>query len=157
MIYTSVEHLASQVRTWQQSGLEVVFTNGCFDLLHLGHITYLRQAAALGDRLVVGLNSDASVRRLKGEHRPIKDEATRAAILAALEMVDAVVVFGEDTPLYLISTILPDTLVKGGDWAPEQIVGSDVVLAHGGRVESLAFVEGHSTTSLEDKIKGHRG
>ena len=155
MVYTLSE-LLPRVRTWQQSGQEVVFTNGCFDLLHLGHITYLKQAAELGDRLVIGLNSDASVRRLKGAHRPVKDEATRAAILSTLRMVDAVVIFSEDTPLALITALLPDTLVRGGDWAPEQIVGSDVVLAHGGRVESLTFVEGHSTTSLEHKIRQRR-
>lgn len=141
------------IQNWKNSTHTVVFTNGCFDILHYGHIHYLAEAKALGDRLVIGLNSAASVKRLKGEHRPINDENTRQYILAALECVDAVVVFEEDTPFELIKLIEPDILVKGGDWEPEQIIGSDIVLAKGGQVKSLKFIEGYSTTSIEEKIK----
>lgn len=144
---------AQSVREWQNNGLEVVFTNGCFDLVHFGHLAYLAEAAAQGQKLVLGLNSDASVARLKGEHRPIKDQKNRAYLLASLEMVDLVVLFEENTPLDLIKTIQPDVLVKGGDWSIEQIVGSEVVLAKGGSVKSLTFVEGYSTTNLEQKIQ----
>ena len=143
------------VQHWQDAGERVVFTNGCFDLLHYGHIHYLAEARNLGDHLIIGLNSAASVARLKGEHRPINDEQTRLFQLAAMEMVSAVVVFEEDTPLELITLLKPNILVKGGDWKPEQIVGSNVVLESGGKVRSLAFVEGYSTTSIEDKIKNN--
>ena len=121
--------------------------------MHFGHIHYLAEASELGDRLVIGLNSEASVKRLKGEHRTINDEVTRQYLLAALEFVDGVVVFEEDTPLELIKTILPDVIVKGGDWKSEQIVGSDIVLANGGQVKSLVFKEGYSTTLIEEKIR----
>jgi rfaE bifunctional protein nucleotidyltransferase chain/domain len=137
---------------WRAAGDKVVFTNGCFDLLHFGHLHYLADARDLGDRLVVGLNSAASVRRLKGPTRPINDELTRTHLLAALSMVDAIVVFEGDTPLELIKLVQPEILVKGGDWKPEQIVGADVVLARGGQVLSLPFVEGYSTTNIEQKI-----
>lgn len=137
---------------WRAEGQKIVFTNGCFDLLHYGHLHYLAQARDLGDRLVVGLNSSASVQRLKGPSRPINDEATRAHLLAALEVVDAVAFFDTDTPLELIQTVQPDVLVKGGDWKPEQIVGSGLVLARGGKVLSLPFVDGYSTTNIERKI-----
>ncbi|MCP4439400.1 MAG: D-glycero-beta-D-manno-heptose 1-phosphate adenylyltransferase [Aureispira sp.] len=140
------------VQTWQQRGEEVVFTNGCFDLLHYGHVYYLAEAASLGNRLIVGLNGDASIQRLKGEHRPIKEQLSREHVLASLAFVDLVVVFEQDTPLDLISLLLPDILVKGGDWQPKDIVGSDVVMEHGGVVKSLAFIEGYSTTRLEQKI-----
>jgi len=143
---------AEVVKQWHAAGETVVFTNGCFDLLHFGHLHYLADARDLGQRLVIGLNSSASVSRLKGPHRPINDETTRAHMLAALEMVDAVVVFDENTPLELIRAVEPDVLVKGGDWAVEQIVGSDLVLARGGRVFSLPFVPGYSTTNIEQKI-----
>ncbi len=138
---------------WQQLGEEVVFTNGCFDILHYGHLHYLAEAKGLGHRLVIGLNAEKSVKRLKGEHRPIQDEMTRKNMLAALEFVDLVVVFEEDTPLQLIETLLPDVLVKGGDWKPDQIVGSEVVLANGGKVLSLKFIDGYSTSNIENKIK----
>lgn len=141
------------VRTWQQQGLEVVFTNGCFDLLHYGHLHYLAQARDLGDKLVIGLNSSDSVARLKGPHRPIKDEETRSHLLAALTFVDLVVIFAEDTPLELIQSLRPDVLVKGGDYTIEQIVGAPEVQSWGGSVEVLAFVEGYSTTAYESKIK----
>lgn len=149
----SWETIQASASKWKSAGEKIVFTNGCFDILHFGHIHYLAEASDLGDRLVIGLNSAASVKRLKGEHRPINDEATRQHLLAALEFVDAVVIFEEDTPLELIRIILPDVIVKGGDWKPEQIVGSDIVLANGGEVKSLAFKEGYSTTSIEEKIR----
>lgn len=132
---------------------QVVFTNGCFDLLHIGHVRYLQEARKQGDLLVVGLNSDASVKRLKGPQRPIQNESDRAEILAALACVDYVIIFNEDTPLELIKAIMPQVLVKGGDWKPETIVGSDVVLAAGGKVLSLNFVDGRSTTSIINKIE----
>jgi rfaE bifunctional protein nucleotidyltransferase chain/domain len=145
-----------RVEAWQQQGLEVVFTNGCFDLLHYGHLHYLAQAKDLGDRLVIGLNSGASVSRLKGPHRPINDELTRLHALASLTFVDMVVLFEEDTPLNLIKTLLPDVLVKGGDWSLSQIVGAQEVLGRGGRVLSLPFIEGYSTTSIEQKIRKNK-
>jgi len=141
-----------QVQKWRVAQKKITFTNGCFDLLHYGHIHYLAQAADLADCLIVGLNSDASVKRLKGAHRPIKNEKDRAHILAALMFVDAIIVFEEDTPYTLIETIQPDILVKGGDWQPEQIVGADIVQGRGGKVLSLPFIEGYSTTFLENKI-----
>ncbi len=147
------EQLAATLATWRMAGEKIVFTNGCFDLLHYGHLHYLAQARDLGDRLVVGLNSAGSVRRLKGPSRPINDELTRTHLLAALDVVDAVVVFEDDTPLDLIRLIQPDLLVKGGDWQPEQIVGSADVLARGGQVRSLPFVTGYSTTNIEQKIR----
>jgi rfaE bifunctional protein nucleotidyltransferase chain/domain len=146
------DSIAQQAQAWHAEGKSIVFTNGCFDLLHYGHLHYLAEAADLADRLVIGLNSGASVSRLKGPHRPINDEATRLHALAAMEFVAAVVIFEEDTPLRLIELVQPDVLVKGGDWKPEQIVGSDLVLARGGRVLSLPFVDGYSTTSIEQRI-----
>jgi D-beta-D-heptose 7-phosphate kinase/D-beta-D-heptose 1-phosphate adenosyltransferase len=140
--------LVAEVGRRRQAGQTVVFTNGCFDLLHLGHVRLLRQAAALGDYLVVGLNSDASVRRLKGPTRPLNPEDARAEVLAALECVDAVTVFDEDTPLALIASILPDVLVKGGDYRPEQVVGRAEVEAAGGRLVLIPLIEGHSTSRL---------
>ena len=141
------------VKQWQQQGLEVVFTNGCFDLMHKGHILYLEEASQQGDKLIVAINADKSVRKLKGKNRPIKDEDNRSLIMAALSFVDLVVVFHEETPLELIEMVSPDVLVKGGDWRPDQIVGSEHVIDHGGVVLSLQFVEGYSTTALENKIK----
>ncbi|MDF1554788.1 MAG: D-glycero-beta-D-manno-heptose 1-phosphate adenylyltransferase [Deferrisomatales bacterium] len=134
-------------------GERLVFTNGCFDILHPGHVCYLQQARRLGEMLLVGLNSDASVRRLKGPERPVVCECDRATVLAALESVDYVVLFEEDTPLSLIRSVLPDVLVKGGDWAPEQIVGREVVEACGGKVLSIPFVAGHSTTGVIERIE----
>jgi rfaE bifunctional protein nucleotidyltransferase chain/domain len=134
----------------------VVFTNGCFDLIHPGHVRYLRAARARGDVLVVGVNSDASVRRLKGAERPLVPERARAEVLAALEMVDAVTIFDEDTPLELIRALEPDVLVKGGDWKVRDIVGADVVQARGGVVRSLRFAPGFSTTALVESIAGRR-
>jgi D-beta-D-heptose 7-phosphate kinase/D-beta-D-heptose 1-phosphate adenosyltransferase len=131
----------------------VVFTNGCFDILHVGHARYLRDARALGDLLVVGVNSDASVKRLKGPQRPVTSEDERAEMLAALAAVDYVVMFEEETPLALIEKVAPDVLVKGGDWPPEKIVGSTFVLARGGEVKSLPFHPGKSTTSILERIQ----
>jgi len=144
----------NQVLNWKKEQQKVVFTNGCFDLLHYGHIHYLAAARALGDYLVVGLNSTTSVRRLKGEHRPINDDLTRQYLLASLQCVSLVVEFEEDTPLKLIQLLSPDILVKGGDWKVEQIVGSDWVLSKSGHVQSLPFVEGYSTSNIEEKILG---
>ncbi|HPX18892.1 MAG TPA: D-glycero-beta-D-manno-heptose 1-phosphate adenylyltransferase [Deltaproteobacteria bacterium] len=134
-------------------GMRVVFTNGCFDILHEGHVSYLREAKALGDILVVGLNSDTSVRRLKGPERPVNGEASRAAVLSGLEVVDYVCVFEEDTPYELIRELRPDVLVKGGDWDTDRIVGADIVASYGGEVRSLAFREGHSTTGIINRIR----
>ncbi len=148
----TLKTLPQTLAKWRAAGQRIVFTNGCFDLLHYGHLHYLADARDLADRLVVGLNSAASVSRLKGPHRPINDELTRMHLLAALEVVDAIIVFEEDTPLELIRLVQPDFLVKGGDWKPEQIVGSDLVLGRGGQVLSLPFVQGYSTTNIEQKI-----
>ena len=138
---------------WQEYGQKVVFTNGCFDLLHYGHLHYLMTASDLGDKLIIGLNSKKSVSRLKGEHRPINDDLTRQFMLASLGFVSMIVEFEEDTPLELITLLQPDVLVKGGDYEPHQIVGADIVLAKNGKVLSLPFVEGYSTTNIEQKIK----
>jgi rfaE bifunctional protein nucleotidyltransferase chain/domain len=137
----------------KRNGRRIVFTNGCFDLLHPGHIGSLEQARALGDALIVGLNSDPSVRRLKGEGRPVLPERERAEILAALECVDAVVIFDELTPREVIARLLPDVLVKGGDWPGDQIVGREEVEAAGGRVVSIPVVPGYSTTEILRKIR----
>lgn len=132
---------------------KIVFTNGCFDILHIGHLRYMEEAAKLGDILVIGLNSDASVRRLKGEERPINSQEDRAELLSALEFVDYVVIFDEDTPYELIKKIQPDVLVKGGDYKPEEVIGKDIVEARGGELRLLRFVEGKSTTNIISKIK----
>ena len=143
-----MDELPKRLQQWRSQGFSVVFTNGCFDLLHRGHVEYLAKAADKGDVLVVGLNTDASVKRLKGERRPINKEADRALLLAALSMVDAVVLFGEDTPYELIKAVRPDVLVKGADYMPEEIVGYDIVTSYGGKVETVEFVEGYSTTKI---------
>ncbi len=151
-IYTQ-DNLPFRLAQWRFQNKKIVFTNGCFDLLHYGHIDYLAAARALGDKLIIGINATESVQRLKGKHRPIKDDITRQHLLASLFFVDAVIEFSEDTPLNLIQLIQPNILVKGGDWSVENIVGSKEVLANGGEVKSLPFVEGYSTTALEEKIK----
>ena len=143
----------NKVITWQAEGRKVVFTNGVFDLLHIGHITYLAKAADLGDKLIIGLNADSSVKRIKGEDRPVNDQNSRAALLAALFFVDAVTVFDEDTPHNLISALLPDILVKGADYTVGNIVGAKEVLANGGEVKTITFVDGHSSTSIINKIR----
>jgi D-beta-D-heptose 7-phosphate kinase/D-beta-D-heptose 1-phosphate adenosyltransferase len=148
----SLPALVAEVRSRQRAGQTIVFANGCFDLLHVGHVRLLRQAAALGDYLVVGLNSDASVRRLKGSDRPLNRAEARSELLAALECVDAVVTFEEDTPLTLIETLRPDVLVKGGDYRPEEVVGRDYVEARGGRLVLIPLAEGYSTTGLARRL-----
>jgi D-beta-D-heptose 7-phosphate kinase/D-beta-D-heptose 1-phosphate adenosyltransferase len=137
----------------RSAGKKIVFTNGVFDILHRGHVQYLMDARALGDVLVVGLNCDSSVKRLKGETRPVISESDRAFVLSNLKPVDYVVIFEEDTPLELISEILPDVLVKGGDWAVENIVGGDVVRARGGIVKNISFVDSYSTTGIIERIE----
>lgn len=141
-----------KVQAWQALGQKVVFSNGCFDILHAGHVDYLRAARQLGDVLIIGLNSDASVRRLKGERRPVCPEKDRAAVISALEMVDAVTLFDEDTPEELIGNLLPDILVKGSDWAVDQIAGAEAVLQNGGEVLTLPLLEGRSTSGIIEKI-----
>lgn len=144
---------AEQLR---QAGLRLVFTNGCFDLLHPGHIRYLEAARQLGDRLLVAVNSDTSVKRLKGPSRPILAESERCEVIAGLGCVDLVTVFDEDTPFEIIAEILPDVLVKGGDWTPDRIVGRDIVEARGGVVRSIQFEQGYSTSAVIDRIlSGH--
>lgn len=137
----------------QRLGRKVVFTNGCFDILHRGHVSYLNEAKSQGDLLVVGLNSDSSVKRLKGKSRPINTEQDRKYVLENLKCIDFVFIFEEDTPYDLIKKIRPDILVKGGDWKPEDIVGSDIVLKDGGEVRSLQFIDGLSTTNIIKKIQ----
>lgn len=148
-----IESLIPERERLRREGARVVFTNGCFDLLHPGHVRYLAEARALGDALIVALNSDRSVRLLKGEGRPILKEDERADVIAALESVDFVVVFDQDTPQDLIARLLPDVLVKGGDWSVDQIVGREEVEAAGGKTVSLPFVEGSSTSEIIDRIR----
>lgn len=149
--------LRRRVRALRAAGQRVVFTNGCFDLLHPGHVRYLEQARSLGDALIVAINSDASVRRLKGPTRPLLPEADRARVLAALAAVDFVTVFSDDTPYALIQALEPDVLVKGGDWRVRDIVGGDLVRSYGGRVLSLPYLPGYSTTALVERIcRQHR-
>lgn len=147
------ETLKTQVATWQAQGKKIVFSNGCFDLVHKGHIDYLNRAADLGDVLLMGLNTDASVSKLKGPHRPIQDEQSRLLIMAALQCVSAVVLFNEETPYDLIKLVQPDVLVKGSDYQPENIVGYDIVTAKGGMVKTIDFLPGYSTSAIEKRIK----
>lgn len=150
----SLDALREKTKNYKAVGRKVVFTNGCFDILHEGHVTYLEAARKEGDCLIVGLNSDASVKRLgKGDDRPINNELSRARVLAALGCVDHVVLFEEDTPINLITTLMPDVLVKGGDWAIDKIVGAPEVQAAGGTVKSIPVVENYSTTALIEKIQ----
>jgi D-glycero-beta-D-manno-heptose 1-phosphate adenylyltransferase len=146
------EEAARKIAQWRMLGKTVAFTNGCFDILHRGHIFSLSQAASEADFLIVGLNADSSTKRLKGNDRPVNDEQSRALLLSALAMVDAVVIFEEDTPLELIKALLPDVLVKGGDYTVEQIAGAKEVIANGGRVVINPIVEGFSTTGIIAKI-----
>ena len=150
----ATENLEKLLKVWRLQSQQIVFTNGCFDLLHLGHLSYLAEAKALGDKLIIGLNADASVSRLKGDHRPINDAESRAMMLASLQFVDAVTLFEDDTPLHLITQILPNVLVKGGDYTLNQIVGHDVVLGAGGIVKTIPFLEGYSSTNIVSRIKG---
>ena len=146
-------HIIQAIKAEQEKGKKIVFTNGCFDILHRGHVTYLNQARDLGDLLIVGINSDESVKRLKGLERPVNMLEDRAYVLSALKSVDYVISFEEDTPLNLINLIMPDILVKGGDYTIDRIVGAQEVLAHGGRVEIIPFVPGKSTSAIIDTIK----
>lgn len=146
------ESLNNWLGECRRSGKKIVFSNGCFDILHRGHVEYLSKAAAKGDVLIIGLNTDASVRRLKGPSRPVNDEKARAFVLAALGFVSAVTLFDDDTPYQLINKVQPDVLVKGSDYRPEDIVGYDIVTAKGGRVETIDLVEGFSTTKTIEKL-----
>ena len=152
-IFENAQALDTVLARWKQAGNRIVFTNGCFDLLHRGHIDSLAKAAGMGDRLIVGLNSDVSVKLLKGENRPLIDQQSRAILLASLLMVDAVVLFDEETPYELIRAIQPDVLVKGSEYQVEEIAGFDIVLAAGGKVERIDLTEGFSTSDLIQKIK----
>ncbi|WP_430812360.1 MULTISPECIES: D-glycero-beta-D-manno-heptose 1-phosphate adenylyltransferase [unclassified Carboxylicivirga] len=143
----------STVKQWAEKDETIVFTNGCFDIVHRGHIDYLSKARDLGTKLILGLNTDASVQRLKGPKRPVVDEQSRAILMAALQFIDLVVLFDEDTPYELIKALQPDILVKGSDYNAEDIVGYDILMAKGGKVETIDFVEGFSTTSIVEKIK----
>jgi len=147
------DELLDKVRTWRQEGKTIAFTNGCFDILHEGHIASLTEAANEADVLIVGVNSDASTRRLKGEERPVNNERSRCIMLASLTIVDAVVIFHEDTPYELITSVMPDVIVKGGDYNIETIVGAKEVIANGGRVVINPIVQGFSTTGLIEKIR----
>lgn len=149
----NLQQLQARLNVWRLLEKKIVFTNGCFDLLHRGHIDYLAKAADLGDKLVIGLNSDQSTKGLKGLNRPIIDEDSRALMLASFSFVDAVILFNEETPLELIRYVKPDILVKGGDYTIEQIVGSDLVLQNGGQVQTLDYLPGYSTTLIEQKIR----
>lgn len=151
-IFKNFQDFKGVLDQWKKAGQILVFTNGCFDLVHRGHIDSLAKAADWGDRLIVGLNSDVSVRLLKGENRPLIDEQSRAVMLAAMLMVDAVVLFEDETPYELIRSIMPDVLVKGAEYRIEEIAGFDVVLASGGRVERIDLTEGYSTSDLIQKI-----
>lgn len=148
-----LEELIRTVNRWKFLGKKVVFTNGVFDVMHRGHLEILSTAAAEGDVLVVGLNSDASVKRLKGPQRPIHDEGFRALMMASLVVVDAVTLFEEDTPLELVKAITPDVIFKGGDYTPEQVVGGEHVLANGGQIKIVPIVEGYSTTNIIARIR----
>ena len=150
-VYTT-DTLQSQIAEWRKDNQKIVFTNGCFDLLHLGHVDYLAKARDLGDKLIIGLNTDTSVSRIKGPSRPIKDQKSRATILAAMQFVDAVILFDEETPIDLIAWVKPDVLVKGGDYTLEGIVGHEIVLEKGGEVKTIPFVEGYSSSKLIEKI-----
>jgi D-glycero-beta-D-manno-heptose 1-phosphate adenylyltransferase len=152
----SREALQQQVQLWQAAGETVVFTNGCFDILHYGHVDYLHQASELGNRLVVGLNTDVSVSRLKGPNRPLQNEVSRSLVMAALGCVDALCLFDEATPLELITDLQPDVLVKGADYSVDQIVGAQEVLARGGKVVTITLSPGYSTTAIEQRIQASK-
>lgn len=155
-IYT-IDTLQQQLKRWRLLNKKIVFTNGVFDILHEGHIGSLSEAAAEGNILIVGVNADASVKRLKGESRPVNKENSRALLLAALVMTDAVIIFEEDTPLNLVNAIMPDVLVKGGDYTLDQIVGAKEVMENGGQVKIIPILEGFSTTGIIEKMKMIKG
>ena len=149
----SLENLKMQVKEWKATGEKVVFTNGCFDIMHQGHIEVLARTADLGTKLIIGLNSDSSIQKLKGKNRPIIQQQSRAILLVSFSFVDAVVLFSEDTPINLISTLLPDVLAKGGDYKIETIVGHEIVQKNGGEVILVPFVDGFSSTTIIEKIR----
>lgn len=149
----SLEDAVKKIGEWKANGEKTVFSNGCFDIIHAGHVDYLEKARQKGDRLIIGLNTDQSVSRIKGKNRPIVDEVSRSRVLAALEFVDAVVLFDEDTPYDIVKALMPDTLVKGKDYEISNIVGADIVLQNGGSVETIDLTEGISTTIVVNKIK----
>jgi len=149
----SIENLTTQVNTWKESNQKIVFTNGCFDIVHQGHIEVLARTADLGDKFIIGLNSDSSIQKLKGKKRPIIEENSRAILLAALDFVDAIILFPEETPLNLITTIKPDILAKGGDYKVDTIVGYEIVQENGGEVVLIPFIDGFSSTNIINKIK----
>lgn len=146
------DKLESTIAAWKSNQSKIVFTNGCFDILHLGHIDYLSKAAAFGDVLIIGVNTDESVKNLKGSGRPINDENSRARILAALEFVDGVILFNEETPIHLIEAITPNVLTKGGDYTAEDVVGYDHVITSGGEVRIIDYLPGYSTSTIIQKI-----
>lgn len=148
----NIDKLVLQLKVWEKEGKKIVFTNGCFDIIHQGHIDYLAKAKDLGDKLIIGLNTDQSVSTIKGKNRPIQDEKSRAIILASMQFVDAIIYFSDPTPYELIKAIEPDILVKGADYKPEDIVGYDIVKQKGGEIKTIEFLEGYSTTSIENKI-----
>jgi len=148
----TADNLQKSLAYWRFKSMKIVFTNGCFDILHAGHIEYLAKAASEGDVMILGLNSNNSVRKLKGNHRPINDENARALIMASLNFISAVVLFDEETPYNLIKTVQPDILIKGSDYKPEEIVGYDILKAKGGEVKTIDLVPGFSTTAIEQKI-----
>ena len=152
MIENNWDEAKKQIYDWKLSGQKIVFTNGCFDILHRGHVEYLTEAKACGDKLVTALNSDSSVRSLKGEARPIQSQEDRAVILDALESVDLVVIFDQETPAKIIKSLLPDVLTKGGDYSAETIVGADTVTENGGEIKVIPFRSGQSTSSIVEKI-----
>ena len=148
----SQSQLQTQLDEWKSENKKIVFTNGCFDIIHRGHIHYLAQAADLGDYLIIGLNTNDSVKKLKGTDRPVQDEHTRAEILASFTFISAVILFQEDTPINLIETIKPNILIKGGDYQEDEIVGADFVIANGGEVKIIPFLDGYSTSGLIEKF-----
>ncbi|MEP7267178.1 MAG: D-glycero-beta-D-manno-heptose 1-phosphate adenylyltransferase [Saprospiraceae bacterium] len=152
----TLETIRELISDWRNHSNKIVFTNGCFDILHLGHVDYLEKAKNLGDKLIVGLNSDRSVSAIKGPSRPIQDETCRSGVMASLASVDAVIIFDENTPLELIESLKPDILVKGGDWHLDKIIGADIVFALGGDVKTIPIIQGYSTTLIEQKIKSQK-
>ena len=149
----SLEELKARIESWKANGKKIVFTNGCFDILHRGHVEVLAKTADLGDKLIIGLNSDSSIKKLKKENRPIVDEESRALLLAAFSFVDAIVLFSEQTPINLIAEIKPDILAKGGDYEIQEIVGHNIVQGNGGEVITIPLTEGFSSTNIIDKIQ----
>ena len=152
----SADSIHQPLLLWKSLNKKIVFTNGCFDLLHKGHVDYLEKAKKLGDILIVGLNSDTSVSMIKGKNRPIQEEAGRLAVIAALEAVDATLTFSDSTPIELIKIIKPDVLCKGGDWPIEKIIGADFVQSYGGKVKTIPFINGYSTSKIEQKIRDQK-